>query len=102
MPPVDHATINYPAFCKNLYSVHAETAALSELDVAELRERLDIHVMGNNVPKPVVGFNQTGFNAQLLREVARQGYEAPTAIQTQALPVALSGRDIIGAPSIIR
>lgn len=42
-------------------------------------------------------FSQAGFNAQLLREVGRQGYEGPTAIQAQALPVAMSGRDIIGA-----
>ena len=41
--------------------------------------------------------SHAGFSAQLVREVARQGYESPTAIQTQALPVAMSGRDLIGA-----
>ncbi len=32
----------------------------------------------------------------LAKEIAAQGYTEPTPIQKQALPVALSGRDIIG------
>jgi ATP-dependent RNA helicase RhlE len=33
----------------------------------------------------------------LLRAVAEQGYTEPTPIQLQAIPVILSGRDILGA-----
>lgn len=31
-----------------------------------------------------------------MREIRRAGFERPTPIQSQAIPVALSGRDIIG------
>ncbi len=37
-----------------------------------------------------------GFDGKLISAIARAGFEAPTAIQAQALPCALSGRDIIG------
>lgn len=43
--------------------------------------------------------SQAGFTGLLLRDVARLGYERPTAIQMQALPIALSGRDMIGEAS---
>jgi ATP-dependent RNA helicase RhlE len=34
---------------------------------------------------------------ELLRAVAEQGYETPTPIQSQAIPVVLSGKDLLGA-----
>ena len=37
-----------------------------------------------------------GFDGKLISAIARAGFEAPTAIQAQALPCAMSGRDIIG------
>jgi len=36
-------------------------------------------------------------SAALLRAVAEQGYTQPTPIQAQAIPVVLSGRDLLGA-----
>jgi ATP-dependent RNA helicase RhlE len=40
-------------------------------------------------------FNQLGLSAELLRAVNEQGYEKPTPIQQQAIPVILEGRDIL-------
>lgn len=37
-----------------------------------------------------------GFDAKLINAIAKAEFEAPTAIQSQALPCALGGRDIIG------
>src|SRR5437870_11417139 len=34
---------------------------------------------------------------ELLRAVTEQGYEIPTPIQSQAIPVILSGKDLLGA-----
>ncbi|CAM9791298.1 unnamed protein product, partial [Ectocarpus fasciculatus] len=48
------------------------------------------------VPAPVQSFKHAGFDDLLLSEVVRQGFEAPTPIQAQALPVVMSGRDMIG------
>jgi ATP-dependent RNA helicase RhlE len=41
-------------------------------------------------------FTTTGLSESLLRGVAASGYTAPTEIQSQAIPPALAGRDIIG------
>ena len=37
-----------------------------------------------------------GFDKLMIKEISRLGLEAPTPIQAQSLPVALSGRDMIG------
>lgn len=42
-----------------------------------------------------MSFDQLGLGAELLRAVAEQGYTQPTAIQMQAIPVVLQGRDVL-------
>ncbi|MEK6243339.1 MAG: DEAD/DEAH box helicase [Pseudomonadota bacterium] len=42
-------------------------------------------------------FNTLGLSAELLRAVSEQGYTEPTPIQAQAIPVVLSGRDLLAA-----
>jgi ATP-dependent RNA helicase RhlE len=42
-------------------------------------------------------FSSLGLSAELTRAVAEQGYSVPTPIQAQAIPVVLSGRDLLGA-----
>jgi ATP-dependent RNA helicase RhlE len=42
-------------------------------------------------------FEGLGLRAELLRAVAQQEYTQPTPIQLQAIPVVLSGRDLLGA-----
>ena len=42
-------------------------------------------------------FNELGLSDQALEAVARLGYEAPTPVQEQAIPLALEGRDLIAA-----
>jgi ATP-dependent RNA helicase RhlE len=42
-------------------------------------------------------FESLGLSAELLRAVAEQGYTEPTPIQAQAIPIVLSGRDLLGA-----
>ena len=42
-------------------------------------------------------FESLGLSAELLRAVVEQGYTEPTPIQAQAIPVVLSGRDLLGA-----
>jgi hypothetical protein len=63
--------------------------------VRDLRRELDIHVSGFDAPRPVKTFGQAGFDHLLLGTIKRAGYEAPTAIQAQALPAVLSGRDVL-------
>ena len=42
-----------------------------------------------------MSFESLGLTAELLRAVREQGYEEPTSIQKQAIPVILEGRDIM-------
>ncbi|TKC83166.1 DEAD/DEAH box helicase [Trinickia terrae] len=42
-------------------------------------------------------FDQFGLAAEILKAIAEQGYTTPTPIQAQAIPVVLSGRDVMGA-----
>ena len=42
-------------------------------------------------------FNQLGLPAPIVRGVRAAGYTRPTPIQEQAIPIVLSGRDLIGA-----
>jgi len=43
-----------------------------------------------------VNFNQFNLDARLQAGIKRAGYQTPTPIQEQAIPVALAGRDLIG------
>ena len=40
-------------------------------------------------------FARLGLSAELVRAVADQGYQLPTPVQAQAIPVILSGRDVL-------
>ena len=42
-------------------------------------------------------FTALGLAPELVRAVADEGYEHPTPIQTEAIPLALAGRDLIGS-----
>ncbi len=44
---------------------------------------------------PNMNFESLGLNAALLRAINEQGYTQPTPIQAKAIPVVLSGRDLL-------
>src|SRR5512144_872542 len=48
------------------------------------------------VSMSVTSFNELGLLPELLRAVADAGYTTPTPIQAQAIPVVLTGRDVMG------
>lgn len=63
--------------------------------VADYRRQLGVRVSGFDAPKPLKTFAQCGFDPPLMQAIAKAGFQAPTAIQAQALPAALSGRDVL-------
>lgn len=69
---------------------------MTEQDVSEYRKSLAIRVSGFDVPRPIKTFQDCGFSVELMKAISKQAYEKPTSIQCQALPIALSGRDVIG------
>ncbi|MBN8460464.1 MAG: DEAD/DEAH box helicase [Verrucomicrobia bacterium] len=44
-----------------------------------------------------MGFSSLGLSAAVLQAVQETGYQTPTPIQAQAIPIILAGRDVIGA-----
>ncbi len=96
LPPVNHFSISYMSFRKDLYRESEEVRGWSEDEVVRRRREADVAAQGSSVPRPVATFAQTNMHADLLRAIAEAGFVAPTAVQAQTLPVALSGRDVIG------
>nr|XP_053636381.1 ATP-dependent RNA helicase DDX42-like [Cherax quadricarinatus] len=96
LPPIDHSTIEYSEFTKNFYQEHEDIAALSPSQVHELRNKLGIKVTGFDAPKPVTSFGHFGFDEALMKAIRKSDYTQPTPIQSQSVPIALSGRDAIG------
>ena len=41
-------------------------------------------------------FNELGLSPEVLEPIAKMGFEEMTPIQQEAIPVALSGKDLIG------
>ncbi|XP_031100510.1 DEAD-box ATP-dependent RNA helicase 24 [Ipomoea triloba] len=96
IPALDHSSIDYEPFNKDFYEENPSISGMSEQEVIEYRNSLAIRVSGFDVPRPVKTFEDCGFSVELLKAISKQAYEKPTPIQCQALPIALSGRDIIG------
>ena len=96
LPPVDHASIVYEPFRKNFYTPHHDIASMSAQAVDELAAEMDLVIKGDEAPWPIRSFRHAGFQDSLVKAIIKQGYEAPTPVQSAALPVAMSGRDLLG------
>ncbi|KAJ3180485.1 ATP-dependent RNA helicase dbp2 [Geranomyces variabilis] len=87
---------NLPKFEKNFYAENAAVSARSESAIEAYRRHHQIAVVGTNVPRPIEAFDEASFPSYVLKEVEAVGFKAPTAIQAQGWPMALSGRDVVG------
>lgn len=85
-----------PKFEKSFYKEHEDVASRSDAEVDAFRRKHQMTIAGSNVPKPVETFDEAGFPRYVMDEVKAQGFPAPTAIQSQGWPMALSGRDVVG------
>ncbi|ETP36376.1 hypothetical protein, variant 3 [Phytophthora nicotianae P10297] len=94
--PVDHSKMNYLPFQKKFYVAPKEIKDLSEEDMEAQRKESEIKVRGKNCPRPLQKWTQCGFSVRMLQLIKKHGYEEPFAIQKQALPAIMSGRDVIG------
>ena len=66
-----------------------------------MKRKLDEHdiptaVDTKDAPKKPPEFNTLGLDSRLLQAVAQQNFSAPTLVQSQAIPLALEGKDILG------
>ncbi|KAI8811391.1 P-loop containing nucleoside triphosphate hydrolase protein [Cladochytrium replicatum] len=87
---------NLPAFEKNFYREHSDVTSRISHQIEDFRGKHDIRVFGNDIPKPVETFEEASFPSYVLKGIFAAGFKAPTAIQAQGWPMALSGRDLVG------
>ncbi|RNF00530.1 putative DEAD box RNA helicase [Trypanosoma rangeli] len=110
MKPVDWANVKLmPSNWKviDAKAIHrasnAKTAVvpvkeLTEDESKEWRETHTISVFGEGCPPPVTTFDQLSslVPAYLQKKLTAQGFASPTAVQAQAWPILLRGRDMVG------
>lgn len=79
------------------YTEHDFIAQLGQDQIDHLRQQLGLSVQGNEVCKPIIEFEHLGFPSALCANLKRAGYEVPTPIQMQMIPVGLMERDILAS-----
>lgn len=93
---VDHSQIQYIPFRKNLYIVPKSIAKISEDEANIKRGLLQTKVRGKHCPCPVDTWEQCGLSDKVLGVIEKSGFKSPFAIQKQAIPAIMCGRDVIG------
>jgi ATP-dependent RNA helicase DDX46/PRP5 len=97
VPVINHEKVEYEPFRKDFYTEPTEISQMTDEEVADLRHELDgIKVKPDDVPRPVTKWAQMGLLQATMDVFNRVRYDKPTAIQSQAIPIAESGRDLIG------
>ena len=113
LPPVDHASIDYPSFQRRFHRDPPEIAALTDADATSRLRAMDARVSflaspsapsstpalpsriaADPIPRPVDRFGQLGgVDAPTLVALRKMGLERPTPVQACAAPVLLAGRE---------
>ncbi|XP_018332173.1 ATP-dependent RNA helicase p62 isoform X2 [Agrilus planipennis] len=83
-------------FKKDFYVPHPSVANRSPFEVDQFRRAKQITVDGYDVPNPIQHFSEANFPDYVLSEIMKQGFDAPTAIQAQGWPIAMSGKNMVG------
>lgn len=83
-------------FEKDFYKPSEFITNQTESEVKLYLDKLEITLKGKNIPRPCEEFEQGGLPDYILAEANKQGFSKPTAIQAQGMPIALSGRDMVG------
>lgn len=56
---------------------------------------IEVKVSGENVPRSIQSFDQSGLRSILLDNIKKSGYTKPTPVQKHAIPIIMSGRDLM-------
>uniref|UniRef100_A0A0N5AVV6 RNA helicase n=1 Tax=Syphacia muris TaxID=451379 RepID=A0A0N5AVV6_9BILA len=91
--------IKYEESIKTSWKPPHYVLAMSESDHALSRRKKGILVGGEDVPPPLGSFIEMKFPRCIIKSLRDKNIVRPTPIQMQGIPVALSGRDMIGIAS---
>ncbi|KAL7601096.1 DEAD-box ATP-dependent RNA helicase 20 [Lactuca sativa] len=69
-----------------------------QIEEVRLRLNVDVTVTPDSpaAPAPIESFTDMCLASSIMKDIAIHEYTTPTSIQAQAMPVALSGRDLLG------
>jgi ATP-dependent RNA helicase DDX23/PRP28 len=73
-----------------------ELQEMTERDWRIFREDFDIRIQGGRATLPLRYWKEANFPEIVMRAISSAGYDDPSPIQRQAIPVGLAKRDIIG------
>lgn len=59
-------------------------------------DKIEVKVTGLKDMNPILSFEESGLREFLKDNVKRSGYKKPTPVQRYAIPVIMSGRDLMG------
>jgi ATP-dependent RNA helicase DDX23/PRP28 len=71
-------------------------ADMTERDWRIFREDFDIRIQHGRATLPLRFWNEADFPSEIIRALADLGYEKPSPIQRQAIPIGMDCRDVIG------
>ena len=66
-----------------------------KIDLRVFNRNTGESVTGDYVVKDMKGFNETGFQPLLLKNLADAGYDIPTTVQRCTIPIIMAGRDLM-------
>uniref|UniRef100_A0A4W5MBG3 RNA helicase n=1 Tax=Hucho hucho TaxID=62062 RepID=A0A4W5MBG3_9TELE len=96
--PVDRAGNSVEGVYKDYsYKEDAFISGLTEEQVQRVKQELGIVTEGREVGRPIIEFEQCNLPSTLSANLKKAGYEAPTPVQMQMVPVGLAGRDVIAS-----
>ncbi|KAI1005904.1 ATP-dependent RNA helicase ded1 [Podosphaera aphanis] len=61
----------------------------------EKYDDIPVEATGNNVPEPVLRFNNPPLDDHLLRNIELAHYKVPTPVQKYSIPIVMGGRDLM-------
>lgn len=93
-----HPAVN-PGTKESGYSYREDPfiSGLTDEQVERIRSELGIKTEGQDARRPIIEFGHCGFPPLLSSNLKKAGYEAPTPVQMQMVPVGLTGRDVIAS-----
>jgi ATP-dependent RNA helicase DDX5/DBP2 len=93
---IDFAKTELVTFEKDFYIEHPDVSKRPDQEADAWRASKQIVIVGKEVPKPCMTFEEASMPEYILSEVMKQGFDKPTPIQSQGWPMALKGKNMVG------
>ena len=90
--------VDLKAFEKNFYNPASHSRNADPRHVEQFRNENEISLVRNGpaCPNPIMKFEDGNFPDYVMSEIHRAGFAAPTPIQAQGFPLALTGQNMVG------